>query len=162
MCNPLVWANGEDIILSPAAEAVFNYSVECKNTERLNVWAALEQSCGNAPRGKIPILAIRKNRHTPYAVIPWNHFIELVGGSGYAKENVAQLASCDGHEDTSGGGEGKDVVNVNSSDTGPGGEHGSGDGEPPHKKYKAFDDDQWLSELRECADRMHSLLHCRE
>lgn len=69
---------GEDIVMSPLAESMFPYSVECKNVERLNVWKAIEQTQTNAPRGKLPILAIRRNRTKPSAVIPWDHFIELV------------------------------------------------------------------------------------
>lgn len=78
--------NGEDIVMSPLAESVFPYSVECKNVERLNIWKAIEQSEGNAPRGKTPLLAIRKNRTKAFAVVPWDHFMKLVvlhgGASG--------------------------------------------------------------------------------
>lgn len=62
--------NGEDITLSPLAEKCFPYSVECKNTEKLTLTAALAQGRANALRGKTPILAIRRNRQIPYAVVP--------------------------------------------------------------------------------------------
>lgn len=70
--------NGEDIVMSPLAESMFPYSIECKNVERLNIWKAIEQSEGNAPRGKTPLLAIRKNRTKAFAVVPWDHFMKLV------------------------------------------------------------------------------------
>ena len=68
---------GEDIIMSPLTESMFPYSVECKNVEKLNVYKALEQAVANAPRGKESVLAMRRNRTKPYAVIPWEHFMEL-------------------------------------------------------------------------------------
>lgn len=71
-------ANGEDIVMSPLAESMFPYSVECKNVEKLNVWKAIEQNEGNAPRGKTPILVISKNRTNPFVVIPWTHFLNIL------------------------------------------------------------------------------------
>ena len=38
---------GEDIILSPSAKKLIPYSFECKNTERLNLWKAIEQANDN-------------------------------------------------------------------------------------------------------------------
>ena len=40
---------GEDIVFSPAAQDVIPYSFECKNQERIRLWASLEQAeqnCG--------------------------------------------------------------------------------------------------------------------
>ena len=67
---------GEDVQLSPAARQVFPYSVECKNVERLNIWSALDQAtanCGDAT----PIVIFRRNRSATYAVVPWDHFLQL-------------------------------------------------------------------------------------
>ena len=47
---------GEDVQLSPAARAAMPYSIECKNTERLNLWGALERCKGNAPAGATPLV----------------------------------------------------------------------------------------------------------
>ena len=70
-------ANGEDVMLSPAARHCFPYSVECKNVERLNVWDAYQQACGNAG-GHEPLLIIKKNHKEPLAVVDAKHFIKEV------------------------------------------------------------------------------------
>ena len=41
---------GEDIVLSPAARKLIPYSFECKNVERLQFWAAVEQSESNCKK----------------------------------------------------------------------------------------------------------------
>lgn len=70
-------ASGTDVLLSTAAKAAFPYYVECKNVESLNVWKALEQA-ENA-RGEInPLLVIRRNNTPAYAVIRFDHFMNLV------------------------------------------------------------------------------------
>jgi hypothetical protein len=70
-------AGGEDIVMSPLAEELFHYSIECKCVEKLNVMNAIEQAVANTVRGKTPVLAMRKNRTKPYAVVRWDHFMEL-------------------------------------------------------------------------------------
>lgn len=68
--------SGRDVHLSPRAQIVFPYSVECKNTERLNVWAALEQAKKNA--GTLtPLLIFRRNRSVAYAVVPLDNLLDL-------------------------------------------------------------------------------------
>lgn len=67
---------GRDIHLSPRAQLVWPYSVECKNTERLNVWAALEQAKKSA--GTLtPLLVFRRNRSVPYAVVPLDKLVDV-------------------------------------------------------------------------------------
>ena len=70
-------AGGEDVQLSPAARAAMPYSIECKNTERLNLWGALEQCKGNAPAGATPLVVFKRNRSDTYAVVPWPHLVRL-------------------------------------------------------------------------------------
>ena len=41
-------AGGEDVLLSPKARSLFPYSIECKNTERVNVWNFYEQALSNS------------------------------------------------------------------------------------------------------------------
>ena len=84
-------ANGEDIVLSPCAEEAFPYTVECKNTEKLNVWAAIQQSESNVSRQRTPIVAIKKNRHPAYAVVPWDHFMTLVASQIRSKADNPPL-----------------------------------------------------------------------
>ena len=72
-------AAGEDLMLSPAARRLWPYSVECKNTESLNVWAAWKQACANAGEYE-PLLIIKRNRAQPLAVVDAKHFVKLSTG----------------------------------------------------------------------------------
>ena len=83
---------GEDILLSPLAEALFPYSIECKCQERLNVWAAVEQAVANCPAGRTPLVAIKRNRQKAYAVVPWGHFLRLQRVSNNAMQPHAGAA----------------------------------------------------------------------
>lgn len=73
--------SGEDIIMSPAAQLLFPYGVECKNCERLNVWAAIEQSKKNCLKTSATtrdeVVVIKKNYTPPYIVVPWKSFLAL-------------------------------------------------------------------------------------
>ena len=69
-------AGGEDVQLSPAARRLFRFSVECKNVEKLNVWAAYEQACENSG-GHEPLLIMKKNRKKPLVVMDAETFIKL-------------------------------------------------------------------------------------
>tara|TARA_R100000808_G_C2139523_1_gene147431 strand:- start:660 stop:1028 length:369 start_codon:yes stop_codon:yes gene_type:complete len=70
---------GEDIVLSPIAKKLIPYSFECKNTERLNLWEALNQCEGNC-EGRTPVLIIKRNRSKVYAVIEFDYFAKKIGG----------------------------------------------------------------------------------
>ena len=70
-------AGGEDVQLSPAARKHFPYSVECKNTEALNVWKAYEQAQANCGDYE-PILVMKKNRKKPLIVIDAEAFFKLL------------------------------------------------------------------------------------
>ena len=69
-------AQGEDVLLSPCARRLFPYSIEAKNQERLSIWSAVEQ-CEKNARDHTPLIVIKKNHTRPFAVIPWEHFIQL-------------------------------------------------------------------------------------
>ena len=69
--------SGEDIVLSPAAKKVIQYSFECKNQERLNLWGSLEQADGNSDNRQ-PVLVFKRNRSKIYVAIEFDHFIELL------------------------------------------------------------------------------------
>ncbi|MEE8607947.1 MAG: hypothetical protein V3S55_10090 [Nitrospiraceae bacterium] len=57
---------GEDIHLSPTARKLFPFSVECKNQERIQIWAALEQA---ESHGHAPLLVFKRNRSRTYATL---------------------------------------------------------------------------------------------
>ena len=69
-------AGGEDVQLSSAAQRLFPYSIEAKNQERVNVWAALVQARSNAAK-RTPLVVFKKNGEDPHVLLNWNHFIEL-------------------------------------------------------------------------------------
>ena len=71
-------APGEDIRLSPAARALVPLSFECKNTERLNVWSALEQCTANAPSGAEACVVFSRNNCGTYAAVRWDFLLKLL------------------------------------------------------------------------------------
>ncbi len=68
----------ESIKLSPAARKLFPYSPECKNQEKMNIWASLGQAEANTKEGTTPVLFFKRNNTPVYAVIPAEHFFQLV------------------------------------------------------------------------------------
>ena len=68
---------GEDIVLSPAARKVLNYSFECKNVERLQFWKAIEQAEENS-NGSIPVIVVTKNGKTPFVAMPLDNWLDLI------------------------------------------------------------------------------------
>jgi len=68
--------SGTDIKLSPLARRLFPYDVECKNQERLNIWAALEQATQNATG--TPCVVFTRNRAKVWACLPLDEVLRLV------------------------------------------------------------------------------------
>jgi hypothetical protein len=68
---------GEDIVLSPAARKVVNYSIECKNVERLQFWKAVQQAEDNS-NGRIPAIIVKKNGRSPFVAIPLDSWLDLI------------------------------------------------------------------------------------
>lgn len=60
---------GADLMLSSEAQKRFPFSVECKNTEKLNIWQAIEQAAANAAPGTQPLVVFSRNRSDTYAVV---------------------------------------------------------------------------------------------
>ena len=69
--------SGEDIIMARAARKKFPFSVEAKNVEKLNVWAAYEQACSNCGDHE-PLLIMKKNRKKPLVVMDAEKFIQMI------------------------------------------------------------------------------------
>ena len=67
---------GVDVQLSEKAREYFNFNVECKNVERLNLWSAWEQACSrtDAP----PLLVVKRNKLKPLVVLDANDFFNLI------------------------------------------------------------------------------------
>jgi hypothetical protein len=70
---------GEDLLLSPAARKKFPFNIECKNVEKLNIWAAIAQA---REQGKhTPMVAFSRNGEQTYVALPIEKFMEILSGS---------------------------------------------------------------------------------
>lgn len=68
-------AMGVDILLSPAAERLFPFAVECKNNKSNSIYALYDQAVAN--RGKMePILFVKADRRKPLVVLDAEFFFE--------------------------------------------------------------------------------------
>ena len=70
---------GEDLRLSPKARQVYPLSFECKNTEKLQLWPAIEQAEANSG-GYITAVVFKKNNKVPHIVMKLTDFLELTYG----------------------------------------------------------------------------------
>ncbi len=80
-------ASGEDVLLSPAARKIYDFSFECKNVERLNVWEALKQAYENAGQ-YTPAVVFKRNHEQLHIVIPFEKFVEITQAAYYWKEYI--------------------------------------------------------------------------
>lgn len=70
--------SGTDLILSSVAHRLFPFSVECKNTERLSLWAAWAQAQANKEDYE-PLLIAKRNHHSPLAILDAEYFFKMQG-----------------------------------------------------------------------------------
>jgi len=73
----LMGGTGEDIVMGISAQNRIPYSFECKNQEKLNIWAAVEQAVANS-KGRTPVVVFKRNRSKIYAVIELKELIKLI------------------------------------------------------------------------------------
>ena len=69
--------SGVDIHLSPFAQEKIPFAIECKNTERLNIWKALRQAEENAGDA-IPLVIFKRNHSDIYATLKLEDLINLL------------------------------------------------------------------------------------
>lgn len=80
--------NGMDIQLSEAGKIVFPFAVECKKTETLAIWKALEQAKSNASGGLVPLLVFSRNNSDTYVALKFDDFMEIINNpKGYMDDN---------------------------------------------------------------------------
>ena len=79
-------ASGDDVVMARAAREKFPFSIECKNVEKLNVWADYEQACANAGN-YTPIVVMKKNNHKPLVVIDAVEFVNIMENVNGKKSN---------------------------------------------------------------------------
>lgn len=69
-------AGGVDVKLSKAAQDVFPFAIECKATEKFNIWDAWKQASYNA-KDLNPLVVHRKNHTKALAIVDLEYFVEL-------------------------------------------------------------------------------------
>lgn len=69
-------AGGCDVQLSPAAQRLFGYDVECKSLSAVGVYKFYKQA---QTHGKLePLVVVKQNNAKPLAIVDFEHFMELV------------------------------------------------------------------------------------
>lgn len=71
-------ASGVDLLLSPAAQKLIPYAIECKNQERLNIWGAIDQAEKNSTEKLKPIVIFKKNHSKTYVTLELTEFLTLL------------------------------------------------------------------------------------
>lgn len=70
---------GEDLVLSPKARLTFPLVFECKNTERMDVWGAIEQSESHVTVVPYePVVAFKRNRTKLRCIVDLKFFLRLL------------------------------------------------------------------------------------
>lgn len=70
--------SGTDIILRGFVKDKFIYDVECKNTEKINLYKNIEQAKQNTEVGREWLLVHKKNHSKPIVILDADHFFELL------------------------------------------------------------------------------------
>ena len=79
--------SGPDVRLSADVRAVFPFSVECKNQERVSLWEWVAQARKNRYADTSWLLVISKNRESPIVVLDADEFFRVVVRGGmYGRE----------------------------------------------------------------------------
>jgi hypothetical protein len=71
-------ASGMDVLLSPKAQGVFPFAIECKNQEKLNFWDSIEQASKNSTEKLKPLLVFKRNSSKVYCILELDHLIKLL------------------------------------------------------------------------------------
>lgn len=69
---------GPDLLLSPAARELYPFTVECKNQEAIQIWAALKQAESHAADDEVGVLFFRRNRSKLYVAMDAEQFVRMV------------------------------------------------------------------------------------
>ena len=74
-------SHGEDVRLSSAAKRRIPWSIECKNQERLNLWAAFAQASATCAPGSVPVVVAKRNHEEPLCTMRWTDALALLQAS---------------------------------------------------------------------------------
>lgn len=67
---------GPDVLLSPKAEKIFPFAIECKKVEKINIWEAIDQAI--AFKQGEPLVLFSKNHRETYAAVNLDLFLILL------------------------------------------------------------------------------------
>jgi Holliday junction resolvase len=67
-----------DIICIDDNSIISEFSFECKNQEKLNIWKALEQSRNDAPQRTLPVVVFTKNFEREYIALEFEDFLNIL------------------------------------------------------------------------------------
>jgi len=87
---------GEDVKLSPLARKYFPFSIECKNVEKLNIWAALKQAESQNRKYK-PLLVFSRNYSKDYCALKLEDLMHMLKQIKDLEQEVIEL-----HEEKAG------------------------------------------------------------
>ena len=69
---------GEDLKFSPKARERYPFAVECKNQEKLAIWAALEQAQTHVKgNNRIPTLIFKRNKTKLFIAMGLEEFLRI-------------------------------------------------------------------------------------
>lgn len=69
-------ANGEDIMLSPAARKLYPISIECKSRANYAFYKDYDQAVINCPDGCEPVLVAKANHRKPVVIIDAEYYFK--------------------------------------------------------------------------------------
>lgn len=69
--------NGPDLQLSPFAQDIFPWSIECKANKSFAVYKIMEQCEASTPQGHVPIVVVKGDRKKPLVVVDAEWFFSL-------------------------------------------------------------------------------------
>ena len=69
-------AGGEDLIMARAAREKFQYSVESKNQEKINLWESYNQAKENSKNHE-PVVILKRNNSKPLILVDAEYFVKL-------------------------------------------------------------------------------------
>lgn len=72
-------ANGEDVLLSPAARKIFPFSIECKNLKAMVIYSWYEQAKSNTKAGIEPLVVAKANHKKPLVIVDASWFFKHYG-----------------------------------------------------------------------------------
>lgn len=69
---------GSDLMLSPTAQDIFPFKVECKNNKAIAVYRHFEQASAGCPPWLNPLVVIKENNAKPLAIVDLDLFMFLL------------------------------------------------------------------------------------